>query len=335
MPLVKGYADAPLAPTQPGSLWLKAQLTPERIHATGLRLVTLLLVIGATAAIPAFASPGNIRAILYATCAIGTAAAGLTLITLSGNLFMLSIGATSAVATLVFASALNHGVLIAVSAALILGALVGLAQGVVVGVAKCNPIIATIAVASIITGLGSLYSNGQTIIGAGDASWLGVGQITPYIPNQLFVFLGTVLIYEFLTDFTVFGREIRLLGTNAQAAAIAGLRTRNSVVVAYCLAGIAAGLAGALLASQASEGNLQLGAGLDFDVIAAVLIGGVSIRGGRGKVSDGAFGALFLSIVGNILLLFNLAYEIQLVVKGIVVLLSVTVGHVVLRAARS
>ncbi len=325
----------PLAQDQPRRLWLKAQFNPERIHATALRLVAFLLVIGSVIGIPTFGSAGNIRAILYATCATGTAAVGLTLVTLSGNLFMLSIGATSAVATLVFASALNNGLLIAVLAALVLGALVGLVQGVIVGVAKCNPIIATIAVASIITGLGSLYSNGQTILGIGDASWLGVGQITPYIPNQLLVFLGIVLIYEFLIDFTVFGREIRLVGTNVQAATIAGLRTRNCVVTAYCLAGIGAGLAGALLASQASEGNLQLGAGLDFDAIASVLIGGVSIQGGRGKVSDAAFGALFLSIVGNVLLLCNLTYEIQLVVKGLVVLLSVTIGHFVLRTTKS
>ncbi len=335
MPLVKGYAGVPLTQDQRGLLWLKSQLNPERIHATGLRLAALLLVIGAVTGIPAFRSAGNVRAILYATCATGTAAAGLALITLSGNLFMLSIGATSAVATLVFASALNNGLLIAVLAAVVLGALAGLVQGVIVGVAKCNPIIATIAVASIITGLGSLYSNGQTILGVGDASWLGVGQITPYIPNQLLAFLGIVLIYEFLIDFTVFGREIRLLGTNAKAATIAGLRTHTSIVTAYGLAGTGAGLAGALLASQASEGNLQLGAGLDFDAIASVLIGGVSIQGGRGKVSDAAFGALFLSIVGNVLLLFNLAYEIQLVVKGVVVLLSVTVAHFALRSTTS
>ena len=334
MPSVKGYAGTPIAQSRSGLFWLKSQFSLDRIHATGLRLVSLLLVIGSAIAIPSFGSAGNIRSILYATCAIGTAASGLTLITLSGNLFMLSIGATSAVATLAFASFLNYGLLIAVLAALGFGALVGLVQGLVVGVGKCNPIISTIAVASITTGLGSLYSNGKTIIGGGDASWLGVGQITPYIPNQVLVFLGIVIIFEFLIEFTVFGREIRLVGTNPQAATIAGVRTHNSIVAAYCLAGIGAGLAGALLASQAGEGNLQLGAGLDFDVIAAVLVGGVSIRGGRGKVSDAAFGALFLAIIGNILLLFNLAYEIQLVVKGIVVLLSVTVGYLVLRTAK-
>ena len=334
MSLAKESVAVPVTETQLGLRWMKTQFGAERIHATGLRLVALILVVGATITIPAFASPGNIRSILYATSATGTAAAGLTLITLSGNLFMLSIGATSAVATLVFASTLHYGLFFAVVTSLVIGAVIGLVQGVVVGVAKCNPIIATIAVASIITGIGSLFSNGQTIIGAGDASWLGLGQITPYLPNQLLLFLGIVAIYEFLTDCTVFGREITLLGTNANAALIAGLRVRRAVVIAYCLAGISAGLAGALLASQAGEGNLQLGSGLDFDVIAAVLIGGVSIRGGRGKVSDSAFGALFLSIVGNILLLFNLAYEIQLVVKGAVVLLSVTIGHLALRTLK-
>ncbi|MBV8100688.1 MAG: ABC transporter permease [Verrucomicrobia bacterium] len=334
MQLARGIAAASTVQDQIVPSWLKTQFSSERIHATGLRLAALVLVVVAVIGLPAFRYPGNVRAIVYATCATGTAAAGLTLITLSGNLFMLSIGATSAVATLVFASTLNHGLLIAVLATLVLGGVIGFIQGLLVGAAKCNPIITTIAVASIITGLGSLYSNGQTILGVGDVSWLGVGQLLPYIPNQLLVLLGVVLVYEFLIDFTVFGREIRLLGTNPKAAVIAGLRTHSCVVLAYSLAGVAAGLSGALLASQASEGNLQLGAGLDFDAIAAVLIGGVSIKGGRGKVSDAAFGALFLSIVGNILLLFNLAYEIQLVVKGLVVLLSVTIAHFAARSSR-
>jgi ribose/xylose/arabinose/galactoside ABC-type transport system permease subunit len=299
---------------------------PDRLQATAVKIVLVALLIWASATIDNFTSIANINAILYSVSAVGIAAVGMAFITLSGNMFMLSMGATAAVSTIVFASFLHLGLVATMLIVAATGALVGLVQGLAVGVARANPIIATIAFSSIVMGGGALYSQGLTVVGQGDASWLGVGRFAGLVPNQILLLIGIVVIGEILVQQTRFGRELRLIGMNRVAASIAGLRIDRTLAISFVLAGITAALAGALFGSQASQGNLKLGAGLDFDAIAAVLVGGVSIRGGRGRIMDAAVGALFLAVVSNILLVKGLAFEVQLVVKGLVVVVSVIFG---------
>jgi ribose/xylose/arabinose/galactoside ABC-type transport system permease subunit len=301
-------------------------LKPDRLQATGVKIATVLLVAWAWTTIDNFASIANLNAILYSVSAVGIAAIGMALITLSGNLFMLSMAATAAVSTIIFASFLHYGLVASMLAVCVAGAGIGVLQGLVIGVAGANPIIATIAMGSIVMGGGALYSQGLTVVGQGDASWLGVGRFAGLVPNQVLLLIAAAVIVEILVQRTRFGRELRLLGMNRVAADIGGLRIRRTLVIAFVLAGIAAAISGALFASQASQGNLKLGAGLDFDAIAAVLVGGVSIRGGRGRILDAAFGALFLAIISNVLLVKGLAFEVQLVVKGLVVVVSVILG---------
>jgi ribose transport system permease protein len=305
---------------------LTGMLRPDRLQATGVKIALVLLVIWAAVTIENFISTANLNAIMYSVSAVGIAAVGMAFITLSGNLFMLSMSATAAVSTILFASVLHLGLFPCLIIVAIAGAVIGLLQGLVVGVGGANPIIATIAISSIVMGAGALYSHGLTVMGQGDASWLGIGRFAALFPNQILLFVAAVVIAEILVDQTRFGRELRLIGMNRVAASIAGLRIERALVIAFVLAGIAAAISGALFASQASQGNLKLGAGLDFDAIAAVLVGGVSIRGGRGRIIDAAFGALFLAIISNILLVKGLAFEVQLVVKGLVVVVSVILG---------
>ncbi|MFT3999798.1 MAG: ABC transporter permease [Rhizobium sp.] len=298
---------------------------PERIQSTAVWIATLLLAFWATLTIPGFSSNANVSAIMYSTSAVGIAAVGMALITLSGNLFMLSMGATAAVSTILFASFLYLGLLPSLVVVVMIGALFGFAQGLAVGLFRTNPIITTIAMASIITGAGSFYSGGLTVVGQGDASWLGVGR-TLGLPNQILLFLLAAVVLGFVVERTRFGRELRLIGLNPKAASFTGLRVERTLVLAYVFAAMAAAFAGALYGSQAAQGNLKLGAGLDFDAIAAVLVGGVAIRGGQGRVLDAAIGAVFLAMISNILLLKGLSLEIQLIVKGLVVIGSVILG---------
>ncbi|QND44541.1 ABC transporter permease (plasmid) [Rhizobium lusitanum] len=311
--------------------WFSGLLAPTRIQATAVRFATLAMIAVAAAAVPGFASVQNLSAVMFSASAIGIAACGLALVTISGKLFMLSIGATTAVSTIVFASLLGYGVPAALAGTVLIGLICGLIQGCLVGFLRANPIISTIAVASIITGIGSWFSAGRTITGDGTSLWLGVGHVLPGIPNQVLVFVAVLLAAEFLLSRTRVGRELQLNGINPVAAEFAGLRTGTAVTAAYCFAGAAASLSGALIASQAAQGNLSLGADLDFSATAAVLVGGVSISGGQGRIYDAATGALFLAIVGNILILKGYAFDTQLMVKGAVVLLSVLAGAALTR----
>jgi ribose transport system permease protein len=318
--------DQRVAPMKtPSSSLFGRWLGPERMQATGVKVAIIILFIWGWATIDNFASSSNLHAIMYSVAAIGIAAVGMAFITLSGNLFMLSMAATAALSTIIFASFLYLGLVPALLIVALVGLIIGLVQGVVVGLGGVNPIIATIAVASIVMGAGALYSGGLTIVGKGDASWLGVGQLGVF-PNQLLLFLVLAIAAEFVVQRTRFGRELRLIGLNRTTATLAGVRVGRTLVLSFVIAGLAAAIAGSLFASQAAQGNLKLAAGLDFDAIAAVLVGGVSIRGGHGKIIDAAFGALFLAIVSNILLVKGLSFEIQLMVKGIVVIVAVILG---------
>jgi ribose/xylose/arabinose/galactoside ABC-type transport system permease subunit len=307
-------------------MWMQQQFGPTRVQATCVRILCVAVLIAAGLFVPNFASSANIAAIIYSAAAIGIAAVGLAAVTLCGELFLLSTGATAAFAAIVFVSSLGAGLVPAALAAIAAGMVMGALQGVAIGVLRCNPIIASIAAASIITGIASLLTGGRTIIGEGDASWLGVGVLFPGLPHQGLLFVVATVVLELIVQRSRFGRELRLVGTNRVAARIAGLRTRATVLVSCTLAGGTAAAAGLLIASQSATANLLIGNDLNFSAIAAVLVGGVGIGGGRGRISDAAYGALFLAIIGNLLLVRNLPYEAQLAVKGAAVLASVAIG---------
>lgn len=305
---------------------LGAMIRPDRLQATAVKILTLLLLLYGSTRIDNYASAANFAAIMYAVAAVGIAALGMAFITLSGNLFMLSMGATAAMATIIFASSLHLGLAATMAVVLAAGAAVGLAQGLTVGLGGANPIITTIGFSSVITGIGALWSGGLTVIGQGDASWLATGTLFGVVPNQIILFVLLAVIGEIVVAHMRFGRELRLIGLNRAAASVAGLRVPRTLTIAFVIAGAAAALSGALTASQAAQGNLKLAAGLDFDAIAAVLVGGISIRGGRGRIADAAFGAVFLAVITNILLIEGMNVQTQLAIKGAVVIASVMFG---------
>lgn len=306
-------------------------VAPARVQATTVQMLTVLMLAGATLMLDNFASASNVAAILYAASAVGVAAAGLAAVTIGGNLFALSLGATAAFASILFTSSLQHGVVVASLVALAMGAGVGLLQGVVVGLLRCNPIISSIAAASLIAGVATWFSGGRTVLADGNANWLGNGLLWPGVPMQAVLFVAFVLLMDVLMEHTRAGRELRLRGTNPVAAELAGLRVRPVLVAAYVLCGLSAAAAGVLVAAQSGTGNMRVGGDLDFSAIAAVLVGGVAIGGGRGRVIDAASGAVFLAVLANILLVNNFAYEVQLMVQGLAVLVAVTAGALLAR----
>jgi len=313
---------------------LAGALAPARIQATTIQAVTVLMVILACFGVKNFATGANISSILYSASTVGIAAVGLAAVTISGNLFALSLGATAAFASIAFAAMSGYGAVPALAVCLLLGLVFGAAQGLVVGSLKCNAIITTIAASSVIAGIATLVSDGRTILSAQPQSWLGTGMLANGVPVQALIFVAVVIIGEVLMERTRGGRELRLRGTNPAAAELAGLRTTRMVVLSYALCGIGAAAAGALIAAQSGTGNMRVGGDLDFSAIAAMLVGGVAIAGGRGRIIDVASGTLFLAVLSNILLINNFAYEVQLMIKGVAVLCAVTFGALLSRKSR-
>ncbi|WP_349295384.1 ABC transporter permease (plasmid) [Thioclava sp. 'Guangxiensis'] len=322
-----------VAPLSPPSR-VSGMFAPARVQATVIQITTVVMFLVACATIDNFATASNISSILFAASTVGIAAVGLASVTISGNLFALSLGSTAAFSSIIFVMVSGWGVIPALLASILLGLVFGLLPGLVVGWLRCNAIISTIAAGSLIAGLATWVSDGRTVLAGGGPTWLGSGAILPGVPWQAVIFLIVVVLGEILMSRTRAGWELRLRGTNAAAAELAGLRVTRMVILSYVLAGAGAAIAGALIAAQSGTGNLRVGADLDFSAIAAMLVGGIAIGGGRGRIIDVAWGTLFLAVLTNILLVNNFAYEVQLMVKGLAVLVAVTAGALLARKKR-
>jgi ribose/xylose/arabinose/galactoside ABC-type transport system permease subunit len=300
-----------------------------------MRLVTLVLFILAWFLVPNFGTPLNVRAVLISVSAIGIAAVGLAFVTIAGRLFSLSIGATIAVSTVVFATYLHAGVLAAIGATLLAGLVIGAAQGYFVGLLKTNPIVTTIAAAAILIGVGQLITGGLNVTGTGDASVVQ-SRLFGWLPIPVALFFLTTAVAWAAHRYSRFGRRVTLVGLNERAALAGGVGSAWPVAAAFVLSALGAAVAGVIIGSEAGQGNLQLGVGLGLDVIVAVVVGGVSIKGGLGSPVDAAVGALFVGLVGNVLVLVGFSYENQLVLKGLLVLVAVILaGRSAQRAKRT
>ena len=286
--------------------------------------VTLILFILACVFVPEFATANNIRALVFSVSLVGIVAVGLSMITIVGRMFSLSLSAVVASAAILFAATLHLGPWTVLGIAVAFGILSGLVQGLLIGAARTDPIVTTIAASAIILGVAQLITGGMNVIGDGDASVFG-SLLFGVIPFQVVVFLIVAVVSAVLHRYTAMGREITLIGLNEKAAAVAGLRAWPRVLAAFVISGALAALAGALLASESGQGNLTLGASYGFDAIIAVVIGGIGVKGGRGNPISAAVGALLVGLLANALVLLGLSYEDQLIFQGLLVLAAVVI----------
>jgi ribose/xylose/arabinose/galactoside ABC-type transport system permease subunit len=297
-------------------------------------IATVLVFLVATVAVGGFASSTNLRGLCLSVSLIGIVAVGLSLITIVGKIFTLSIPATIALSTILFAHTLHLGAGVALALSILLATAIGLLQGVIVGKFEADPIITTIAAAAILVGVGQLWTNGRTIAGHGDTTLFN-SNLLGFIPFQTAVFVVLAAVAFWWHRFTISGRKLTLIGLNEKAARISGLRSWPLVVLAFTISGAATGLAAGLLSAQSEQGSLSLGSSFGFDAIVAVVVGGVGIKGGVGTPVGAAVGAIFVGLLVNVLALIGLSYEYQLVFKGLLVLAAVAVMGVAANSERS
>jgi ribose/xylose/arabinose/galactoside ABC-type transport system permease subunit len=314
---------------RPGRRRIRSQLQSGIVVAITLALFGVFAI-----AIPGFADPANIRAFFYSAALVGIVAVGLSFITLAGRIFSLAIGANVAISTIFFAANLHLGAWPALLLTLGLGAAIGVVQGVLIGIMRTDPIVTTIAASAIIYGIGQAITRGRTVVGEGDPS-IFTSNVLGIIPFQILTFIVVALVGWWLHRHTAIGRLSQLLGLNEDALRISGIRVWPLVMVAFIAASMMASLSGALIASDAGQGTLQLGASLGFDGIIAVIVGGVSVRGGIGNPANAAVGALLIALISNALILAGLSYDLQLVFKGVLVIVAVVVSELVTARSRS
>jgi ribose transport system permease protein len=311
-----------------------ARFSPATLAVYAFVALLAALILTGAFATPGFLSVSNLSAILTSTAFVGIIAVGSTLIMLSGSLFSISLGTTTAITAILFMFLLHGGVVAAIVGTLLTGTAIFAIQGALVGLIGANPIIVTIGAGAIQEG----------VIG-----WLSPGDITPpagadiaflartffRLPFSVYVFLGLALVLELAMRRTRFGLELYLLGENKPAARAAGLPVALLTTVAFAIAGFCVAVTGVLIACFAQNVNLQVAGTYTFDAIAAILVGGSAVTGGWGSVGRTVIGALIIATVTDMLLLVGASTGAQILVKGLIVTVVVLLLHLSRRERRS
>lgn len=218
------------------------------------------------------------------------------------------------------------GLVIALIVLIIFGAILGFINGFVICKANIQPFIMTIGTLSVYRGLALLISGGRPIYVSRETMYLfhvvGEGTVLG-MPAQVIILALLAIIAAFLLGYTTFGRYLKAIGGNQEAARVAGIAINRVRVMAYVFCGSMAGIAGFLLTSRTATGEPNLGMGFEMDAIAACVIGGSRLTGGIGTVGGTIVGAIIIGVVNNILNLANVSPHYQLVVRGLIVILAV------------
>jgi rhamnose transport system permease protein len=306
-----------------------------RVRFLGVVVFLVLLIVVFSLLAPRFFTLGNGRSVLFTAAILAIAATGQTLVVLTGNLD-LSVGSIMGVsAYVVFDIAGGSPGLqpLVVVLAIVVGAVLGLINGFLVAVLEIPSIVATLGTLSIYRGFVSIYANAREVsVGQlprfmrdlATAIWLG-------LPAYVWLALVVVILAGLALRFLPWGRKIYAYGSNPKAARFFGLNNVAIVLGAYVGAGIIAALAGLLLGAQVGNINSLLANGIELQVLAAVVIGGVSIWGGSGSVYGAAIGAIVLATINNGLVLLQVQEFYRLLIQGAAIIAAVAVDAVVQR----
>lgn len=293
------------------------RLPPETLLLAFLAALVLYFSLSS----PHFLTVGNFRNILLSVTVLGIIAIPSTLLMVSANVD-LSVGSTAAFCGMLMATvAQDYGIALGLLAAFGGGIAVGAVNGGLVARVGINSIITTLGTLSIFRGATKLLSNGQTITVAdfgalGSGSWLAV-------PIAVWILGGVALVFVVLMRYTVFGRGVYALGSNPRAARLAGIRPARSLFALFVVTGLLSALAGLILTSQLRAAATVAGQGLELSVVAAVLLGGASLSGGRGTMLGTAIGVLILGTLDNGLTIVGVTSFWQEVARGTVLILAV------------
>jgi ribose transport system permease protein len=290
--------------------------------------LAILCVVGVATAGDRFASVDNVLTILRLASVIGVVSVGMTFVIIGGGID-LSVGALVALSS-VWASTLAtqqiadnfHWIVIVVTAVLV-GAGAGLVNGVVIAYGKLVAFIATLAMLAAARGLAEILSDRRTqIIGNRDFLAFFSGDVFG-IPTLVIIFALVAIAGWVLLNRTTFGRRTFAVGGNAEAARLAGIRVQRHTVMLYVLSGVTCGIAAVMLMARTTTGSSTHGTLYELDAIAAVVIGGTLLLGGRGTIVGTVLGVVIFTTLGNVFTLNNLSSSAQAVARGVIIVLAV------------
>lgn len=329
--------------TEPGtSTAAKGGSWRERVQQlmalAGLVLIFLAFSVASPQIFPSYS---NVSTILFSTTVVGLLALAATLVIITSGID-LSVGTAmtlSAVMSATFIVNWGMPVWLGIIMTILFGGLVGLVNGFNVAILGLPPFIATLAMMLVAQGLALVISNARPIYfdtteHAGYI-WLSTGSLIPgtNFPNAVLVFGLAAVVAFILLNKTLLGRYDISIGSNQEATALSGINTKKWLVIIYAVAGLFVGLASIMISARLGSAQPATGAGYELQAIAAVVIGGTSLSGGKGTIVGSVIGALIISVINNGLQILSVRQEWQNVILGLVILIVVFIDQ--LRAKRA
>jgi ribose/xylose/arabinose/galactoside ABC-type transport system permease subunit len=290
-------------------------------YAIFVALALECLIVGLTT--ETFLTSANLSNVLRQNAFIAILAAGMTFVILTGGID-LSVGSVVGLSGVMCAGLLagGGGVITAIAAGLTVGLIAGVVNGAVVTTLRIPAFVVTLAMMLVVRGAAFKYTDARTITGMPPAfGALSTGVAAATIMLAVFAIAWIVL------SRTPFGRHVYAVGGNLQAAWLSGVRVTRVQMLVYGTSGLAAGLAGVLVASRLNAGYPRAGEYYELDAIAAVVVGGTSLFGGRGSIWGTLAGAFFIGILNNALNLYQVSTYDQMIVKGAVLLAATSLDR--------
>ena len=294
-------------------------------------LALVLLVIVFWSSSDTFFTENNIFNIFKQVAVVGIVSVGMTMVLLTGGID-LSVGSTIGVACVLTATLLLAGVnvILSIIITLIACTAIGMLNGFFINVLKIPPLITTLGMMTSLRGAAYLITGGLPIFGfESDILVLGKGMIFGVIPVQMVIMVVIFILGWLFLDKTRFGRYIYGVGGNEEATRLSGVNVKKIKYIVYAISGFLSGLAGVVLLARVNSGQPKAGDGYEMNVITAVVLGGVSISGGEGKIGFVIIGVLFMGVLTNGMIMLNVDTYVQQVIQGFALLGAVSLDRAV------
>lgn len=299
----------------------------DRFSKYGIYIAFIVICIFFASVNPVFISPKNLINMVRQVSFNAILGMGMTIVILTGGID-LSVGSVLALAAVVCGSFIRTSnplipVVPAILVGLLIGAACGLFNGVVITKGRLAPFIVTMVMMTAARGMTQLYTKGRPMTGlAPSFNFLGAGSILG-IPVPIYILAIIFLLTHFILNNTRIGRYIYAVGGNEQAAKASGIKVNRVKMFAYTFSGVMAAIVGMMMSARLNSASPVLGNGYELDAIAATVIGGASMEGGKGKVIGTLIGALIIGTISNGLDILNVSPYWQQIIKGAIILIAV------------
>ncbi len=311
---------------------LKTSRVSEVISKSGVYFILLVLIIVGAFVNDKFLSGSNLFNIVQAGAFLGIVCAGMAFITYSGNMVDMGAPITIAIAGIVSVDTLPLGIVPAIILGLVVAAIIGVINGIVIGKFKANPIIWTLAMNYMLGGLIRwMYSNKQiypdTVASSNPQiaeQYINLSRVSiAGIPVYVIVMILIFILAQYLLTKTKFGQELKIIGSSQEVAKFSGIDVSRNIMIAYILTAVMSGVAGIFITSFGKVGAYYNGGGYDFQAATAIVIGGMTLAGGRGNLIGVLGGVFTVKMLSNILTFIGIGTFVQYIVIGAVFIMIV------------